>query len=941
MARKRGQAHRRFARRGLLLALIGALLLALGGATAGEPSLAAARLLPGLDLEEGHWQVLGPFEWVKEPRKFWGDKPLPPDGRFDLEATYQGLGGPVRWTEAPEWDEDGRIHEVAAKAGMEGKDGCLAAYLYRRVDSPADLDAILYLGFDDGLVLRLNGDEIFQRFFYRSTEPREEAIPIRLRAGRNDFLLKLAEKDNTSACGLSFEIRPAVPPALERKALEASIAAPSLEKAVALRARWRLAHVLRQLGDLGMADSLVREVAADPGASSDQKALAGSYFATRPAGLGAVLKHTTEGGRVSFTTERGTLHVTGWREAALRLTFVPKDAPWPYGSSRRPLPVPFDLRSEGAAGTVADSGDRFTVRHGGLSLEILKGGSAVVVERGASRRMLELGTRREVRQTSGSGQKVLEGPFEEIAFHLTAREGVFGMGSRYDGFNRRGRRNAIGNCDRAFGESHFTLPHFITQGQDALFINSFGDGEISVDRPEAENVAFCRIEEPVLDLFYFTGPPKSLVRQYVDLTGHTVMPPDWTLGVWMSRNSYENREVVLEVAKKLREHKVPAHVLVLEAWREDGPDWMTWNPEKWKDHEGMLKSLHEMGFRVVVWTMQYHIFNRAHPRPYEEEAFDKRYFVMEGEKPWGWDGGSEKNSYIVDFFNPAAREWWERQYRPLFHPLTGIDGLKTDIGENNGGVTFQGWKNINNIYALEYIRCAWNMTKKVSGEGMVFARTGTVGTQRYPILWAGDHSTWFQGMQEALSAMLSGGVSGYAWTTFDVGGLYGDLDKETYVRMAEMGAFCPILQAHGQGRREPYDFGDFGEEAVEIFNRYAGWYMDLKAYRIAAGREACETGLPILRPLWMEYPDDPACYDAEHQYFFGPDILVAPIVSYDHARWVYLPNGKWVDWWTGTIQEGARRIRVEMSLDRMPIHVRPGSDALKVSPGFARPPAGR
>jgi alpha-glucosidase (family GH31 glycosyl hydrolase) len=827
--------------------------------------LCAALLPAATEITKGHWHVLGPFEWVKEPRKFWGDRPLPPDASLDLTATYQGRTGPVRWREVPAWDTDGVVYEIAEKLGAGEQEGCVAAYLYRKIDAPADTDAILYLGFDDGLVLRLNGTVIFQRFFYRSTEPRQEAIPVRLVKGRNDFLLKIVDKDNTSASAFCFDLRLAPPP-------------PS----------------------------------AEPG--------------SRTRGVGEVTGSSIEGGdRAVFKTARGTLSVAFWRDTAPRVTFVPANVSWPYPPAQRPLPASPRLRPEGAVPGIGVEPDRFIVRGRSLNVEVLKNGAAVIFSTARARRVVEIGMRTEPERT-----------VEEIKVHLQTREGVFGTGSRYDAFNRRGRRNAIGNCDRAFGESHFTLPHFITQGRDAFFINSFGDGEISIDRPEAENIAVCRLEESVLDFFYFAGDPKSLIRQYVDLTGHTVMPPAWTLGVWMSRNSYEDEGVVLDVAKNLRKHNVPASVLVLEAWREDGADWMSWNPARWKNHETMCATLHQMGFRVVIWTMQFHSYNCANPLPYEREALENRYFVMEGDKPWGWDAGTPRNSYIVDFFNPAACAWWERQYRPLFHPATGIDGLKTDIGENNGGVTSQGWKDINNIYALGYLRCAWEMTKRITGEGMIFARTGTVGTQQYPILWAGDHSTWFQGMQEAYNAMMSVGLSGYAWTTFDIGGLYGDLDKETYVRMAQMGAFCPIMQAHGQGRREPFDFGDYGEEAVEIFNRYARWYLDLTPYRIAAGREACETGVPIMRPLWLEYPDDPACYDAEFEYLFGPDILVAPIFSYNHTRDVYLPAGEcgeWIDWWTGERVRGGRTLRVEMPLERMPIYVRPGADVVKFSPG--------
>jgi alpha-glucosidase (family GH31 glycosyl hydrolase) len=899
----------------------------------------AAQVLPAAALKRGHWWALGPFEWTQKGRQFWGDRPLPPDNSRDLEAAYTNAQGSVRWREVPEWDQDGKIHDVAGKLGMDNSKRCLAAYLYRQVEAPADVEAILYLGFNDGCVLRVNGEVVFERFFYRSTAARQEAIRVNLRAGRNDFLLKLVDKDNTGGASFIFELEPRLASQSQAQALGALIALHPGETTNVLAARRQLVHLYRQGGALERADALAEDIQHSALASPADQAAMLAYVETRPGGLGQLLRGRLEQGRAVFETTHGTLHLAFWQDRVVRFTFVPGNVPWPYAASHRPLPVPFDRRNEGTVTTLRDEGDRFLVSGRRLSIALPKRGEGLLFTGEGHERFLELGLQTEPKKTGASKQKSLPGASEQIVFHLDTREGVYGLGHRYDAFNRRGRINAVGNCDRGFGESHFTLPHFVTQGEDALFINSFGDGEVSVDRPEAPNMAVCRIEEAIIDGFYFRGTPKELMRQWVDLTGHTVMLPDWTLGVWMSRNSYHDEKTVLEVANKLRALQIPSHVLVLEAWREDGPDWMSWNPARWPNHEAMCRRLHEMGFKVVLWTMQFHMFNNANPQPYEQEALANRYFVMQGAKSWGYNPRDKHSACLVDFFNPAACAWWERQYGRLFHPVTGIDGLKTDIGENNGGTAFPGWTNINNIYALGYQRCAWEMTKKLTGQGMVFARTGTIGTQQYPSLWAGDHSTWFQGMQEAYHAMLNAGLSGYAWNSFDVGGLYGDLDKETYVRMTQMGAFCPILQAHGQGKREPYNLGDFHEEAVDVFNRYANWYMALKPYRLAAGQQACKTGLPIMRPMWMEFPEDPECYEADYQYFFGPDILVAPIFSCNHQRKVYLPRGEWVDWWNGQVITGGRYKQVEAPLEKMPLFVRPGSSVLRLSAARRRPAA--
>lgn len=808
--------------------------------------------------QSGPWWLLGAFHWVDEGRLFWGDRPLPPDGELDLTAAYPGRQGPVRWRQVPEWSDDGRTYEIAAHTDTADATTCTAVYLYRRVDAATDCPALLYLGFNDGLILRVNGEVVFRRFYYRETAPRQEAIPLQLHAGRNDFLLKLVDKDNTSPCSFVFE-------------LKARDAIRSGDRALS--------------NGIGRVESVV-------------------WSAT-----GAL-----------FTTERGLFRLAFWQDAVLRLTFVPTGAPWPFPVSQRPLPVPADLVDHGTVRSVTEDEERYVLTGSRLTVTLARDGAMLALRHSGQVRRLEL----TVEDEPQKGRQMV------AALHLTPAETVYGTGERYDTINRRGRRNVIHNADRAYGDTHFTLPYLATRGGDALFANTYGGGEIDVDLPGAEDLALFRLQEEVADCFYFTGTPKELVLQWVDLTGHTVMPPDWALGVWMSRNLYENAQVVMDVARTLRQHQVPAHVLVLEGWRGGADGWMDWEPQNWPQPRALCQALHEMGFKVVLWTMQYFPVNPESPTPAQQEAVEQRYFMEWDDRPWGW----EPNVFAVDFSQSAACDWWARLHRPLFDSVTGIDALKTDIGENVAGNTVAGWRQVNQRYAFDYLRCNWEMTRALTGHGVVFARTGTVGTQQYPILWAGDHSTWFQGMQEAYHAMMSTGLQGYAWTSFDVGGLYGDLDKETYIRMVQMGAFCPIMQAHGQGPREPFAFDD---DTVHVFNQFANWYMALKPYRTAAGQVACETGLPIMRPLWLEYPDDPESWDAEFQYLFGPDIVVAPVFSYDRRRTVYLPPGKWIDWWTGERFEGKQTLDVYVPLERMPLYVRAGSEVLRLAPCAAAP----
>ena len=282
-----------------------------------------------------------------------------------------------------------------------------------------------------------------------------------------------------------------------------------------------------------------------------------------------------------------------------------------------------------------------------------------------------------------------------------------------------------------------------------------------------------------------------------------------------------------------------------------------------------------------------------------------------------------------DFSNPEAVEWWQQQIKRLVN--MGIDGFKTDFGEQvpldarfSDGHTGDYY---HNIFPVMYNHATYQAMTEIK-PGTLFARSAWHGSQAYGVIWAGDQTSDFSpanGLPTVIIAGQAAGVSGFPFWTSDIGGYFGTPTEKVFIRWIQFGAFSPLMQIHGLGNREPWNYSD---QTLEIYRRYAQLHLDLFPYIYAAAQSACHNGIPIVRALALEYQNDPKIWSprAQHQYMFGDQLLVAPIYSGDDKfSIVYLPNGTWLDFWTGEKYTGGTEICIPGSLESIPVFAKAGT----------------
>jgi Alpha-glucosidases, family 31 of glycosyl hydrolases len=524
--------------------------------------------------------------------------------------------------------------------------------------------------------------------------------------------------------------------------------------------------------------------------------------------------------------------------------------------------------------------------------------------------------------------------FESI--ELDDDEAVYGLGERFDYVERRGKevdfwnKDAIGTSSQ---RSYINVPFVMTTGGYGLFLNSSAVSDWQVGTRENRTLRFAVVDEG-LDYFVIHGPdPSSILKRYAELTGFAPMPPVWSFGLWMSRNSYMSWEVVRDVAARLRERDIPCDVLHLDsAWfNEDLNCDLRFSQKRFPDPEGNMRELREDGFRVSLW--QYNFIPPKRNNANYEEAVRRGYVVKGGDGgPYAYPEGTQGawiDDVIIDFSNPEACSWYRKQIEALIR--LGASTIKTDFGE---GIPADGvFANVegdkfHNLYSLVYNSVVAQGIRDGGGDGVVWARSGTAGSQRYPIHWGGDSQCSFAGLAGTLRAALSVGLSGIPFFAHDIGGFIGRPDSELYVRWAQFGLFSSHSRCHGAGNENSREPWSFGPEAERIFRRYAKLRYSLLPYILDEARACTTSGLPMVRALVIEHPEDRNVWRIEDQYYFGGALMIAPVLrplEEGRARTLYLPEGKWFDYWTKeAIVSRGEWIEREVDLETMPMYVRSG-----------------
>lgn len=484
-------------------------------------------------------------------------------------------------------------------------------------------------------------------------------------------------------------------------------------------------------------------------------------------------------------------------------------------------------------------------------------------------------------------------------FTLTADEMIFGCGESATGLNKVGQKVNLFVTDPQGPETdqmYKPIPFFMSNRGYGMFMHTsapvtcdFGATYIGL------NKLFMGDEN--LDLFVFFGEPKDILNEYTDLVGKPGMPPLWSFGTWMSRITYFSEKEGYDVAANIRKNKYPCDVIHFDTGWFD-VDWQCdykFSENRFDNPGQMLKDLQSQGFHVCLWQLPYFTPKNT----YFKELIEKNMYVKNdnGELPY--------EDVVLDFSNPATVKWYQDKLAGLLN--MGVSAIKVDFGEAaplNGiyasGKT--GWYE-HNLYPVRYDMAVSEITKKLHGENIMWARAAWAGSQRYPLHWGGDAATTNTGMLGTLRAGLSFGLSGFSFWSHDMGGFVKSTPEDLYCRWLPFGFLTSHTRAHGAPPTEPWLYDS--KRVQDIFRRSAEMKYRLMPYVYAQAKECTEKGLPMLRALFVEFPEDPGTWKVEDEYMFGSQILVAPLLeSGITGRTVYLPQGKWIDYQTSKVYEG-------------------------------------
>ncbi|MFD0206765.1 MULTISPECIES: alpha-xylosidase [Saccharothrix] len=532
--------------------------------------------------------------------------------------------------------------------------------------------------------------------------------------------------------------------------------------------------------------------------------------------------------------------------------------------------------------------------------------------------------------TKGIGFMTVDG-VHHVREQLTMGVGdaVYGLGERFGPLVKNGQTVDIWNADGGTSseQAYKNVPFYLTNAGYGIFVNHPGHVSFEVGSEAVSKVQFS-VEGQALEYFLIYGPsPREILRKYTALTGRPALPPAWSFGLWLSTSfttSYDE-ETVSGFIDGMLTRDLPLSVFHFDCFWMREFHWcdFEWDPRTFPDPVGMLERLRARGLRISVWINPY-IAQRS---PLFAEGKANGYLLR---KPngdvWQWDQW-QPGMALVDFTNPAARAWYASKLDALL--AQGVDCFKTDFGERvpTDVVYHDGSdpERMHNHYTHLYNRTVFEVLRKRRGDGdaVVFARSATAGSQQFPVHWGGDCEATYESMAESLRGGLSLGMSGFGYWSHDIGGFEGTPSAALFKRWIAFGLLSSHSRLHGSSSyRVPWLFD---EESVDVLRRFVKLKLRLMPYLDGAARQASAEGVPMMRAMVVEFPDDPGCAHLERQYMLGDDLLVAPVFSDDGDVSYYVPEGTWTHLLTGETVRGPRWVRDRCDFLTAPVLVRPNT----------------
>ncbi|MCF0134127.1 MAG: alpha-xylosidase [Blautia sp.] len=507
-------------------------------------------------------------------------------------------------------------------------------------------------------------------------------------------------------------------------------------------------------------------------------------------------------------------------------------------------------------------------------------------------------------------------------------EYIYGLGERFTPFVKNGQVVENWNEDggTASEQGYKCLPFYLSNYGYGILVDTLGEVSFEIASEKVEEVQFS-VPGETLGYYVIGGEnPKDALAQYCELTGKPALPPAWSFGLWLTTSFTTNydEKTTSSFIQGMADREIPLHVFHFDCYWMRAYTWcdFIWDPDTFPDPEGMLKRYHDRGLKICVWINPYiaqrsYLFKEGKERGYLVKKTDGSVWQTDL-----WQPGMA----LVDFTNPDAVKWYQGKLKVLTD--MGVDCFKTDFGERipvAGIQWFDGSDpvDMHNAYTYFYNRAVFELLEeeKQKGNAVLFARSATVGGQQFPAHWGGDCSASYSSMAETLRGGLSLSCGGFGFWSHDISGFEQTATPDIYKRWCQFGLLSSHSRLHGSGSyRVPWLFDD---EACVVLKESVELKCRLMPYLYRQAVIASETGIPMLRPMFMEYPTDRTCHTLDLQYMLGDTLLAAPIFREDGAAEYYLPNGKWVNLITEEVQEGGWQ-QEKFDYHAMPLMVAPG-----------------
>lgn len=477
---------------------------------------------------------------------------------------------------------------------------------------------------------------------------------------------------------------------------------------------------------------------------------------------------------------------------------------------------------------------------------------------------------------------------------------IYGLGERFGSLVKNGQSVDVVNKDGGTGseQAYKNVPFYVSSAGYGVFVDQPETVSFEIASENVDRTQFS-VEGQSLQYYIIDGPtPKDVFNKYTRLTGKISLPPAWTFGLWLSTSftTDYSEETVLKFIDGMHDRKIPLDVFHFDCFWQKGFEWCTllWDRDQFPDPEGLIKKIHDRGIKVCVWINPY----IAQKSALFKEGRDNGYFIKRKDgNVWQWDLWQAGNGF-VDFTNPDAVKWYQSKLKALLD--MGVDCFKTDFGERipvEDAVFYDGSdpKREHNYYTYQYNDVVFSLIQQEKGDdqAVVFARSATVGSQKFPVHWGGDNLSRYKSMSDSLRGGLSFLMSGFGFWAHDISGFEEQATPDLYKRWTQFGLLSSHSRYHGSGQyKVPWIFD---EEAVDNTRKFVDLKLSLMPYIFDEAVNTHETGTPLMRPVFIEYGQDRNTYYLEQQYMLGSKLLVAPVFNAEGDVHYYLPEGNWTN----------------------------------------------